>query len=185
MTLIFKRVRISLNRLRGLRRFMAKFNKGELGGIYYKAVPTGLRRFLRVGRIRPIPYIAGNDIDIILLIRLKDGKWWTEGILKPDLPIEYPNNPFETGIPDKKGKWTKKLHIWHPSTPMTFSCDLQLQNVQETDNYLRPVVESVSTKLIEDIRVVSLSSFLAWVSIALIAIAGLVVGILNWRASVS
>jgi hypothetical protein len=156
---------------------MAKFNSGELGGVYYKAIPTGFRRFLRIDKISPIPYILGYDIHTILLIKLKHGNWWTEGVLKPNLP-RYFNFPFEITVPNKKGKWVDKLPVGHPIKPTVFSCELQLQNVQETDNPLHPIVESVETKLIEDIRVISLSTFLAWVIPILVAITGIIISIL-------
>jgi len=89
---------------------MAKFNEGKLGGIYYKALPCGFRKYLRFGKVSPIPYILGYDININLLIKQTEvGSWWTEGVLKPELPIEYPNNPFEIGMPNEEGEWLEEL----------------------------------------------------------------------------
>lgn len=160
------------------RNIMAKFNEGELGGIYYKATPAGFRKWLRVGKISPIPYILGDDIKMNLLIkRTEVGTWWTEGVVKPHLP-KYLNFPFEIGIPDKKGKWTGELPVGHPTTPVVFSCDLQLQNVQETDDYLRPKIQQVSQEIITGLRAISDTTAFAWAIPIFVAVIGIIVGIL-------
>lgn len=158
---------------------MAKFNDGKLGGVYYKATPSGVRKYLRFGKISPIPYVLGYDIEINLLIkRTEANAWWTEGVLKPELPIEYPNNPFEIGMPDKKGKWLGELYVGHPTKPITFLCKLQLQDIQETNDYLRPKIDKVEADLIEDVRVISLTTVLAWGIPIAIGLMGVIVAIL-------
>lgn len=146
---------------------MAKFNSGNFGLIHYEARPIGFRKYFRFGKISPIPYLVGYDIWVDLAIKTdKKDAWYGQGILGlvPQNIVEgYPPNAFHIKKPNKKSKVSEVIHLYHPAIPMTFSCNFYLQNVRETNNILKPIVDKTqSVRLIEDIKVFSLHTVLGW-----------------------
>ena len=156
---------------------MAKFNCGQTGGIYYKVLPTGWRRYIRFGPISPFPYVLGYDIKAKLTIKsVQTGSWWPHGILDTDEPTQ---RVFTIGSPDSKGKWSDTLLIGHPTQPCVFSSSLILQVLEETDNPRRTLRnQTLPIYLIEDIRVIPLTTALAWAIPTALAIIGLIIGII-------
>lgn len=159
---------------------MAKFNKRDnFGGIFYQAKPTGFRKYCFLYKV--IPYFLGYDININLLMKRTElNTWWNEGVLQAEYLGKSESYPFAIGKSDEKGKWSQTFRIAHPRQPCTVICSLQLQNVEETNNYLKPkIMRATGASLVEDIRVISLHTALGWGIGIILGISAIIVGVLN------
>lgn len=156
---------------------MAKFNRGQVGGVSYKASPTGFRKYLWIHRI--IPYFVGYDINVALTVTQgKADPPWNRGILLTKPPDHRPaNKPFNLDY--KNGTLVKKCHVCHPSQRSQFTCTLFLEETQQATDGAVVCIRQAQTEIIEDLRVESLHKVIAWTISVLIALVGIVVSIMT------
>jgi len=155
---------------------MAKFNCGQVGGVSFKASPTGFRRYLWLHKI--IPYLVGYDINVVLtIIQGKANAPWNRGVLLIRPPDNRPTNkPFNLDY--KNGKVLKKCHVCHPSQRGQFTCTLFLEEAQQAVDGAVVCIRQEQAEVIEDLRAESLHTVIAWTIIAiLIPLVPIVVGV--------
>ena len=151
-------------------RLMAKFNRGFVGGIYYRAKPIGKRSNLLSWLV---PYVVGHNIRIRLQIKeIENHKWWNEGIILSDpAGTHQESKPFTIDPPNISGEWSKEMCIYHPLKPGYYSFHLYLQMVEEkieiiynTQTTTRICIEGpvrTDDHIIEDAKVMSLHIIIA------------------------
>jgi len=151
---------------------MAKFNRGQVGGVFYKTSPTGFRRYLWLYKI--IPYIVGYDIDVVLtIIKGKVDASWNRGVLLTRPPDDRPaNKPFSVNY--KNGKLVQKCRVYHPSHRGQFTCTMFLEETQQAADGAVVCVSQERAEVVEDLRVESLHTVVAW-TIMVILIPALIV----------
>jgi len=165
---------------------MAKFNKGKFGGIQYYVRPTGIRNLLNLYKI--IPYTLGYDVKIKLYIKPTDmAMWWSKCILT--ITSDRPGGVYEDGqsgnydfpmtpITDKKG-WSRRIRLAHPLQPCIISCKLGLEAPTSLGKSNLPIASAEGRAIIEDLKIYSSHTIMAWGMGIFLTIALLVVGIWN------
>ncbi|MBI2830823.1 MAG: hypothetical protein HYX79_01005 [Chloroflexi bacterium] len=156
---------------------MAKFNSGQVGGIFYKASPKGFRGYFWLYKL--IPYLVGYDINVALTITQSTTDVpWNRGVLlvspSDDRP---PNKPFSLDY--ENGKLVLEHHFCHPSHRGQFTCTLFLEETKQAADGAVVCIRQEQAELIEDLRVESLYKVIAWTIGVLIALSGIIVGIVR------
>jgi len=165
---------------------MAKFNKGRFGGVQYSVRPIGFRNWLNLYKI--IPYILGYDVKVKIHIKPTDmAIWWSKCILT--ITSDRQGGVYEDGdsgdydfpitlTTDKKG-WSKVLRLAHPMQACSISCGLSLESPVWQGKSESPIVSASGAAIIEDLKVYSSHTVMAWGLSIFLAILVLVVGIWN------
>ena len=166
-------------RRRGL---MAKFNKGEAGGIRFKARPVGFRRWLWLHKI--VPYLVGYDVKVDLSLSAVDGSDWLpdEGVLRvitpPGMrPRSDANKSFDIEAKATAQRaWLSRLHVCHAAFPGQLSCELCFNKLALKDDGVSTRRDTIDVEIIGDLRVLSLHTIFAW-AVPIVVLG--VIGILN------
>jgi len=173
LTPIFRRVILLLKRIR---RAMPNFPKGVIGDVYHEANLIGFRHFKPLSGI---PYFIGNMVKIRLTLKKIGTEWWPQGIIET-IPEDdkHPPNSFKISKPLKGNQWSDTIWIGKFYQPSFISLHLTLQYVEETGNFLKPKVNKSPTRPIaEDIRIISRTTFHAWLISIILILVGIGVGI--------
>ncbi len=157
---------------------MAKFNKGEFGHIQYKIKPTGIRNWFNLYKI--IPYILGNDVRVKLTFQRMDiGVWWSQCEFTVITLGQSEIFNIAVGNPNGEGKWSRLIRLAHPLEPCIISCKLALRKPTTLGKLDLKPVSIRGRVIIEDLRVLSSHTVMAWVFGIFLGIAVLIVGIWN------
>ena len=165
---------------------MAKFNKGKFGGIQYCIRPTDFRNWFNLYKI--IPYVLGYDVKVKIYIKPTDmAIWWSKCILT--ITSDRPGGVYEDGqsgeydfpitlTADKNG-WSKGIRLAHPLQPCSISCSLSLESPVFLGKDTLPIASASGAVIIEDLKVYSSHTVMAWGLGIFLTVAVLVVGIWN------
>ena len=146
---------------------MPKLFKGEIHGVWCQS------RLVRRQKCWPtiIPYLIGDLIKIDLTLKqINDDVWWSQGILirRPDND-RYPNFPFRIGKPNKQKIWRDTIWTDYIRDPIVMSFSLVLKDEKS---------QNVPVPIVEDLRVISRNTLLAWAIPTIVAILGIIVAII-------
>ena len=166
--------------------FMAKYNKGEVGGIKFRIRPIGYRNWLNLYKI--IPYTLGDNVFVKITIEPTDmAIWWSKCTLT--IKSDRPGGVYEDGSEgysefsmtigaNDKG-WARVFRLAHPMQACSISCKLSLETPVLLGKPNLPIVSAGGAVIIEDLKVYSSHTVMAWVVGITLTIAVLIVGIWN------